>query len=103
MSNLHAAQPVFTQDDFDRFYSYVPYFHIKDRRFRKILKFLPQAAVFGKGSIPWKKVLPWFAEKGFSGFLSVEPHVHGKDKFELGRQCVKNLQNLLQELKIDFE
>jgi sugar phosphate isomerase/epimerase len=102
-ANLHSAQRIFTRADFDRFYQFVPYFHVKDRKLPKF-KFLPsKGAVFGEGNIEWKQILPWFAEKQFSGFLSIEPHVHGAERFELGRKCVKNLQKLLKELNIAFE
>jgi sugar phosphate isomerase/epimerase len=79
----------------------VPYFHVKDRK--KVFPFRTGSAIFGEGYIPWKQVLPWFAEKGFNGYLSIEPHVHGENRFEKGRQCAKNLQNLLSELHIPFE
>nr|MDO8111274.1 sugar phosphate isomerase/epimerase [Candidatus Sigynarchaeota archaeon] len=101
----------FTRDDFDKLKDHVPYFHVKDRSFRKgfwvkgILKKLlgGKGAVFGTGEIPWRAVLPWFAEQGFDGILSVEPHVHSEDKFNDAAQCVKNLQTLLNELKIQYE
>ena len=102
-ANLHTAQKVFTRADFERFYPFVPYFHVKDRKLPK-LKFLPsKGAVFGEGQIEWREILPWFAEKQFSGFLSIEPHVHGANRFELGRNCVKNLQKTLKDLKIAYE
>ncbi len=105
MANLYHVQE-FTREDFERFWKWVPYFHVKDRQinkgFKKLIKGGNRPAIFGEGTIPWPTVLPWFAEKGFDGFLSVEPHVHGGDKFEKGRQCVKNLQSLLQSLEIEF-
>jgi sugar phosphate isomerase/epimerase len=105
MANLYHMQE-FTREEFERFYKYVPYFHVKDRKLNTgIKKFLfggNKPALTGEGNIPWRQVLPWFAEKGFDGFLSVEPHVGG-DRFTKGRQCVKNLQKMLKELNIDFE
>lgn len=101
MANLFGAQNHFDKEEFEQLYKYVPYFHVKDRR--KAFLFRTKGAIFGEGFIPWRQVLPWFAEKGFNGFLSIEPHVHGEDRFEKGRQCAKNLQNLLMELKIPFE
>lgn len=101
LANLIGGQKKFPQSDFDRLYAHVPYFHVKDRA-KKFL-FGMGSAVFSKGVIPWKTVLPWFASKGFAGYLSVEPHVHGENRFELGRQCVQNLQKVLTELGIAFE
>lgn len=101
MANLFGAQNHFTSEEFEQFYKYVPYFHVKDRK--KVFLHRTKGAIFGEGYIPWRQVLPWFAEKRFNGFLSIEPHVHGEDKFEKGRQCAKNLQKLLMELNIPFE
>jgi L-ribulose-5-phosphate 3-epimerase len=104
LANLLSAQPQFTRDNFDQFHEYVNYFHIKDKKYRKFLKWLPiGGSVFGEGEVPWKEVLPWFKEIGFDGFVSVEPHVHGKEKFENGRKCVQHLQKMLIELQIPFE
>ncbi len=107
LANLHGAQSVVTRADFDALRPHVPYFHVKDRRirtgFKKFLFGGSGPAVFGEGNIPWRQVLGWCAETGFDGFLSVEPHVHGKDRFELGRQCVQNLQKVLGNLGIPFE
>ncbi|HME53536.1 MAG TPA: sugar phosphate isomerase/epimerase [Candidatus Lokiarchaeia archaeon] len=105
----HAGQ--FTQEDFQQLKDHVEYFHVKDRIFRTgiftkgILKklFGGKGAVFGTGVIPWKQVLPWFIQNGFDGVLSVEPHVHGDDKFGKATQCVRNLQALLKELGIGYE
>ncbi len=102
----------FTRDDFDRLLPHVEYFHVKDRAPSKsFLRKLPvigknfkmKSAVFGEGTIPWRRVLPWFVEAGFDGPLSVEPHVHGDTKFEDARRCVQNLKKLLVELNITFE
>jgi sugar phosphate isomerase/epimerase len=100
LGNMMGAQTSFTEDDFKQIFPYVAYFHVKDRR-KKL--FGTAGAVFGEGFVPWRKVLPWFAEAGFSGYLSVEPHVHGANKFEMGRNCVHNLQQLLRDLDIPFE
>ena len=95
------GQKHFTHQDFDKIFPYVPYFHVKDRKIRRI--FGSSGAIFSQGSIPWKEALPWFVEKGFEGVLSVEPHVGGKNKFEKGRKCVENLQHLLMDLQIPYE
>ena len=106
LANLSHNQQ-FTRDLFEKFYKWVPYFHVKDRKINTGIKKLlfggSGPAVFSEGSVPWRTVLPWFAEKGCECFLSVEPHVHGTDKLELGRQCVKNLQKTLNELNIAYE
>jgi sugar phosphate isomerase/epimerase len=100
-ANLLGAQKQFSREEFERFRPYVNYFHVKDRKFRRILG--STGAIFGEGNVPWKQTLSWFAETDFDGFLSVEPHVHGQDRIEKGRKCVQNLQKLLTELKIPFE
>lgn len=99
LANLHGGQKSFSRADFEAIFPYVKYFHVKDRR-KKLIG--ATGAIFGEGFIPWSSVLPWFAEKGFDGYLSVEPHVHGENRFEKGVQCVRNLQNLLKLLKIAF-
>jgi len=112
LANFMGHANAFTRDDFEKLFPHVEYFHVKDRIFRKkglltkgILKklFGGKAAVFGTGMVPWKEVLPWFVEKGFDGILSVEPHVHGDDKFGDAAKCVHNLIATLKELKIGFE
>jgi sugar phosphate isomerase/epimerase len=100
LANLLGGQKKFTKEEFQQLSPYVGYFHVKDRK-KKF--FGATGAVFGEGFVPWKTTLQWFAEIGFSGYLSVEPHVHGENQFEKGRLCVKNLQKLLTELKIAFD
>ncbi len=101
LANLLGAQKRFTEADFQKLYPYVAYFHVKDRRKKR--PWGRTGAVFNEGDVPWRQVLPWFAKAGFDGVLSVEPHVHGVDRFELGRRCVRNLQQLLHDLNIPFE
>ena len=105
MANMYHVQE-FHREDFEQFQKWVPYFHVKDRKIRtgwkKILFGGTKPALTGEGNIPWRKVLPWFAEIGFDGFLSVEPHIGG-NRFENGRKCVQNLQKILQDLGIDYE
>ncbi|MBN2151096.1 MAG: sugar phosphate isomerase/epimerase [Candidatus Lokiarchaeota archaeon] len=112
LANFIGHANAFTRDDFNKLFPHVEYFHVKDRVFRTkglltkgILKklFGGKAAVFGTGMVPWREVLPWFVEKGFSGFLSVEPHVHGDDKFADATKCVHNLVAMLDDLKIAHE
>lgn len=113
LANMYSAQPTFTKDDFNRIKKHVEYFHVKDKTMRnfipsampKLIKqlFGSKPRVFGKGDVPWRKVLPAFAKAGFDGFLSVEPHVHGRTKCEKCKQCVINLQDMLTELDIEFE
>ncbi|MHA1997512.1 MAG: sugar phosphate isomerase/epimerase family protein [Promethearchaeota archaeon] len=106
LANLVGHVGKFDRDDFDRIKEHVEYFHVKDRKrvtrgfFKK--RVVETGAVFGEGYIPWKDALTWFNEYGYEGFLSVEPHVHGKNKFEMAKNCVKNLKNLLGELNINF-
>lgn len=101
-----AARTTFTRAEFDQLRPHVAYFHVKDRRFHHgIKKFLlggNRPAVFDEGSVPWRHVLQWCAATSFTGFLSVEPHLHGKRRFERSRQCVRNLQRALTELAIPF-
>lgn len=105
MANMYEVQ-TFERKDFERMHKWVPYFHCKDRKINKsILRFIlggSMPAIFGTGSIPWKRTISWFNEKKFDGFYSIEPHLH-KNHFEGGRKCVKNLQNILKELNIDYE
>ncbi len=101
LANLLGAQKSFSEADFQKIFPYVAYFHVKDRRKKR--PWGRTGAVFNEGDVPWRQVLPWFAKAGFGGFLSVEPHVHGEDRFELGRRCVRNLQQLLRDLNIPFE
>src|SRR5271157_3450730 len=101
LANLIGAQKWFPETDFKQLFPYVGYFHVKDRRKKRVLG--ATGAVFGEGFVPWREVLPWFAGAGFDGYLSVEPHVHGGNRFEQGRQCVRNLQKLLGDLNIEFE
>jgi sugar phosphate isomerase/epimerase len=103
LANLHSKQKEFTRADFEQIAPYVPYFHVKDRKMPKWRILPAKGAVFGEGNIPWPRILPWFAQFGFDGFLSVEPHVHGPDRMELGRRCVQNLQKLLRDLNFEFE
>ncbi len=101
LSNLYSKQNIFDKGEFNRIRPYLSYLHVKDRKWRKIL--WNKSAVFGEGSVRWEKVLKWLKESKYTGFLSIEPHVHGKNKFEKGRQCVLNLQNLLKKLSISYE
>jgi sugar phosphate isomerase/epimerase len=101
LANLLDAQKTFTEADFKNIHPYVAYFHVKDRR--KMGPWGRTGAVFNEGDVPWRQVLLWFAKVGFNGILSVEPHVHGEDRFELGSRCVRNLQQLLRDLNIPFE
>jgi sugar phosphate isomerase/epimerase len=112
LANFISHTNAFTRDDFDKLFPHVAYFHVKDRVFRTkglltkgILKklFGGKGAIFGTGMVPWKEVLPWFVEKGFDGILSVEPHVHGDDKFGDAAKCVSALIAMLKDLKIDYE
>jgi sugar phosphate isomerase/epimerase len=112
LANFIGHTNAFTRDDFKKLFPHVEYFHVKDRVFRTggllskgILKklFGGKPAIFGTGMVPWKQVLPWFVEKGYDGILSVEPHVHGDDKFNDAAQCVRNLLAMLDELKIAYE
>ncbi|MFX0103463.1 MAG: sugar phosphate isomerase/epimerase family protein [Candidatus Hodarchaeota archaeon] len=113
LANLYGAQSTFSKEDFNRIKKHVEYFHVKDRTLRNCIpKALPKLLrqllgskprVFGTGDVPWKKVLPAFAKAGFDGFLSVEPHVHGRTKYQKCKQCVINLQKMLTELNIEFE
>ncbi|MHA1794083.1 MAG: sugar phosphate isomerase/epimerase family protein [Promethearchaeota archaeon] len=99
-------------DDFEKLKEHVEYFHVKDRLFKKsALKKLPligqffgdKSAIFGEGNVPWREVIPWFIDSGFDGVFSIEPHVHGKGRFEKGRKCIQNLKSLLDELKVNYE
>lgn len=101
LSNLFGYVKRFTEQDAERMFPFVEYFHVKDRK--KAFLFGERPAVFGTGFVPWEMTLRKFHQMGFDGVLSVEPHVHGKNKFELGRQCVQNLQKMLQKLNIPFE
>ncbi len=101
LANLLGAQKHFTETDFQKLYPYVAYFHVKDRRKKR--PWGRTGAVFNEGDVPWLQVLPWFAKTGFDGYLSVEPHVHGADRFEMGRRCVRNLQKMLSDLNLPFE
>lgn len=112
LANFMGHAGTFTRDDFEKLFAHVAYFHVKDRFFRTpglltkgILKklFGGKPAILGTGMVPWKQVLPWFIEKGFDGILSVEPHVHGKNKFDDAAACLRNLRAMLEELKIPFE
>jgi len=111
LANFITHANSFTREDFDRLKDHVIYFHCKDRILSKgimskgILRkiFHGKAAVFGTGDVPWKEVLPWFADAGFDGILSVEPHVHGANQFEDAKQCVVGLKHLLDDLKIDYQ
>jgi sugar phosphate isomerase/epimerase len=111
LANFVSHVGSFTRDDFEQLKDHVAYFHVKDRIFRTgiftkgILKklFGGKGAVFGTGVVPWREVLPWFAQAGFDGVLSVEPHVHSEDKFADAAKCVKNLQALLADLGIEHE
>ena len=96
LSNFVSHVGDFTRDDFEALKEHVEYFHVKDRKGN-------MGSVFGEGDIPWKKVLPWFIDAGYDGFLSVEPHVHGRDKFNRAKQCVLNLKQMLEELGIEYE
>lgn len=100
LCNLYSHVHKFDEHDAERMKPYVEYFHVKDRK--KVFLLGSKPAVFGTGSVPWRMALKKFYEMGFDGVLSVEPHVHGKNRFELGRMCVKNLQALLKELNIPF-
>ncbi len=112
LANFVGHTGSFTRDDFENLFPHVEYFHVKDRVFRTkglltkgILKklFGGKAAIFGTGMVPWKEVLPWFVEKGFDSILSVEPHVHGDDKFNDAAKCVHNLVAMLKDLGIPYE
>ncbi|MHA1368790.1 MAG: sugar phosphate isomerase/epimerase family protein [Promethearchaeota archaeon] len=112
LANFVSHVGAFTEEDFEKLKDHVEYFHVKDRILRKgMLSKLPivgslfssKGAVFDEGMIPWREVLPWFIASGFDGYLSVEPHVHGKNKFQKATQCVKNLKKMLDELGIDHE
>ena len=101
LANLLDAQKNFTETDFQRLRPYVVYFHVKDRQKKPLWG--KKTAVFGEGNVPWQQVLSWFAESGFDGFLSLEPHISGKDRIERGRRCIRNLQKLLRDMHIPFE
>lgn len=112
LANFTGHAGDFTREDFDLLAGDVAYFHVKDRVASKsVLGKLPvigqffrsKPAVFGEGDVPWRRVLPWFIERGYDGMLSVEPHVHGKDKFEKAVACVKNLKRMLDELGIPWQ
>lgn len=111
LANFVSHTDSFKREDFEQLKDNVEYFHVKDRIFRKgilakgILKklFGGKSAVFGTGVVPWKEVLPWFIKYGFDGTLSIEPHVHGENKFADAIQCVRNLQLLLKELGIEYD
>ncbi len=106
LANMHHVQE-FHREDFEKMHKWVPYFHCKDRKINKGWKKLisggNRPAIFGEGTIPWRKSLQWFNEIGFDGYLSIEPHVGGKNRFEKGRKCVQNLQKMLTELGIKYE
>jgi len=102
LANLIGAQKELSRKEFDELYPYIAYMHVKDRKIHSLL-LKSLGVVFGKGNVPWKQVIPWLNEKRWTGVLSVEPHVHGPNRIEMGRECAVNLQKLLKELKIPFE
>ncbi len=101
LANLLSTQDSLSRTDFETILPYLKYLHVKDKTRRKILWNKPQ--VFGNGDIPWVKTFKWLKDANWNGTISVEPHVHGKNKFELGRQCVRNLKSLLHDLGIKIE
>ncbi|MHA1682468.1 MAG: sugar phosphate isomerase/epimerase family protein [Promethearchaeota archaeon] len=105
LANFISHGKSFTKDDFTRLSKYVPYMHVKDRipNNGPLKKWLPtKGAIFGDGTIPWREVLPWFLKAGFNGVLSIEPHVFTGNKFEKGRECIRGVKALLDELGVHY-
>ncbi|MHA1821436.1 MAG: sugar phosphate isomerase/epimerase family protein, partial [Promethearchaeota archaeon] len=100
VANFLETEGNLTEDDFKQLEPFVEYFHVKDRIF---LDRHSRSAIFGEGDVPWKQIINWSASTGKNFVLSVEPHVHGWNRFKKASKCALNLQKLLKEMKLDFK
>ncbi|MHA1338571.1 MAG: sugar phosphate isomerase/epimerase family protein [Promethearchaeota archaeon] len=94
--NLFRRVDSFTREDYEKIGKYIGYWHVKD--VKKKLFGKKSWAVLGTGIIPSKEIFSWYINDGFDGFFSAEPHQGGPKRWQLAKQHVINLKNLIQSL-----